>query len=251
MLKFYIRGGYVKKKRDFLFKFVSLLVCLIFILQTSSVSFAESSSEPLAPTHVNSCDKLLDSVSVEEVERTVSLENNTETIKITNQDIVKKYIEENDFEKPSNLIPAELTFVRSLSNENNQNNYSQSLAPASYYLKNKTATSACGSSVLKKVSGNSGSLTLSFSSKIAASWNTSVGVSASVVSAGVGFNVSAEYSVTQSNTIDTNGRYAEIRAYAEYTGYRFDVWESGWFGDKKVGNGTALRPVGICFVTYR
>ena len=33
--------------------------------------------------------------------------------------------------------------------------------------------------------------------------------------------------------------------------YRFDVWESGWFGDKKVGNGTALRPVGICFVTYR
>lgn len=39
--------------------------------------------------------------------------------------------------------------------------------------------------------------------------------------------------------------------YAEYTGYRFDVWESGWFGDKKVGNGTALRPVGICFVTYR
>ncbi|ACO25860.1 TPA: hypothetical protein QCR36_002283 [Bacillus cereus] len=48
-----------------------------------------------------------------------------------------------------------------------------------------------------------------------------------------------------------DGRYAEIRAYAEYTGYRFDVWESGWFGDKKVGNGTALRPVGICFVTYR
>ncbi|MDD8000052.1 MULTISPECIES: hypothetical protein [Bacillus cereus group] len=47
-----------------------------------------------------------------------------------------------------------------------------------------------------------------------------------------------------------DGRYAEIRAYAEYTGYRFDVWESGWFGDKKVGNGTALRPVGICFVTY-
>lgn len=39
--------------------------------------------------------------------------------------------------------------------------------------------------------------------------------------------------------------------YAEYTGYRFDIWESGWFGDKKVGNGTALRPVGICFVTYR
>ncbi|MGQ0514395.1 hypothetical protein ACT453_16320 [Bacillus sp. D-CC] len=29
--------------------------------------------------------------------------------------------------------------------------------------------------------------------------------------------------------------------YAEYTGYRFDVWESGWFGDKKVGNGTALK----------
>jgi hypothetical protein len=107
-----------------------------------------------------------------------------------------EFIEENDFAKPSNLIPAELTFVRSLSNENNQNNYSQSLAPASYYLKNKTATSACGSSVLKKVSGNSGSLTLSFSSKIAASWNASLGVSASVVSAGVGFNVSAEYSVT-------------------------------------------------------
>lgn len=41
--------------------------------------FAESSSEPLAPKHVNSCDKLLDSISVEEIERTVSLENNTET----------------------------------------------------------------------------------------------------------------------------------------------------------------------------
>ncbi|TKI83859.1 hypothetical protein FC701_16130 [Bacillus mycoides] len=63
--------------------------------------------------------------------------------------------------------------------------------------------------------------------------------------------MSAEYSVTQSNTINTNGRYAEISAYAEYTGYQFDVWQSGWFGDKEVGNGTALRPVGICFVTYR
>ena len=251
MLKFYIRGGFVKKKRGFLFKFVPLLVCLLFILQTSSVSFADSSSDLLETSNLNSCDKLLDSVSVEELERTVSLENNTETIKIKNSDLVKKIVEENNFEKPSNLLPSELTFVRSLSKENNQSDFSQSLAPASYYLKNKTATSACGSSVLKKVSGNSGSLTLSFSSKIAATWNASVGVSASVVSAGVGFNVSAEYSVTQSNTIDTNGRYAEIRAYAEYTGYRFDVWESGWFGDKKVGNGTALRPVGICFVTYR
>ncbi|MES1054203.1 hypothetical protein FOA24_36275 [Bacillus thuringiensis] len=82
-------------------------------------------------------------------------------------------------------------------------------------------------------------------------WNANVGISASVVSAGVGFNVSAEYSVTQSNTIDTGGRYAEIRAYAEYNGYRFDVWESGWFSDSKVGSGTALKPVGICFVTYR
>lgn len=79
MLKIHKRGGYVKKKRDFLFKFVSSLVCLIFILQTSSVSFAESSSEPLAPKHVNSCDKLLESISDKEIERTVSLENNTET----------------------------------------------------------------------------------------------------------------------------------------------------------------------------
>ncbi|PEB51566.1 hypothetical protein CON65_21040 [Bacillus pseudomycoides] len=58
-------------------------------------------------------------------------------------------------------------------------------------------------------------------------------------SAGVGFHVSADYSVTQSNTIDTNNRYANIRAYAEYNGYRFDVWESSWFSDSKVESNAA------------
>ncbi|HDR6757775.1 TPA: hypothetical protein QCV70_004735 [Bacillus cereus] len=57
--------------------------------------------------------------------------------------------------------------------------------------------------------------------KLAATCNANVGRSASVVLVEAGFNVSAEYSVTQANTIDTNRRYAEIRDLAKNTAYRF------------------------------
>ncbi|MDM5191183.1 hypothetical protein QUF93_00370 [Bacillus hominis] len=223
------------------------------MLQTSIVGHADSlsNSPSSSKNEINSCDKLLNNISSNDFERTVSVENNTEIIKVTNVNLVEKFVNESNFEKPSGRTPTEITFVRPLSQVENKSNSLQDLAPGSYYVKNRSSTAACGSSILKKISGNSGSLTLSFSGKVSATWSANAGITASAVSAGVGFNVSAEYSVTQSNTIDTNGRYAEIRAYAEYTGYHFEVWENGWFSDSKVGNGTALRPVGICFVTYR
>ncbi|PEQ56886.1 hypothetical protein CN470_29320 [Bacillus cereus] len=68
--------------------------------------------------------------------------------------------------------------------------------------------------------------------KLAATCNANVGRSTSVVSVETGFNVSAEYSITQGDTIDTNRRYAEIRDLAKNTAYRFDLFHFAFYRKK-------------------
>ncbi|WP_246005799.1 hypothetical protein [Brevibacillus gelatini] len=110
---------------------------------------------------------------------------------------------------------------------------------------------ACGVEEIQRVSGSKGTLTLTVSEKVAATFSANVSVSAEIVSAGVGFNVTSEYTVTDSNTVDTNGRFTELVAYPYYRIKYFDVYDEATFGsDNYLGSGEAWKPIGVCFAVF-
>jgi hypothetical protein len=80
-------------------------------------------------------------------------------------------------------------------------------------------------------------------------FSATVGVSAEVVSAGVGFNVQRTESVAyRSSTTVPSGACWSIRAYNVFYEYAFDVWEEPFIGaDRKIGTGTARDFRGIEF----
>jgi hypothetical protein len=81
------------------------------------------------------------------------------------------------------------------------------------------------------------------------SFSATVGVTASVVSAGVGFNVQRSESVAyRSSTQVPSGACWTIRAYNVFYEYGFEVWEEPFIGaDRKIGTGTARDFRGIEF----
>ena len=81
------------------------------------------------------------------------------------------------------------------------------------------------------------------------SFSATVGVSAEVVTAGVGFNVERSESVTyRSSTSVPNGACWTLRAYNVFSEYAFEVWQEPFIGaDKKIGSGTARDFLGIEF----
>jgi hypothetical protein len=81
------------------------------------------------------------------------------------------------------------------------------------------------------------------------SFSANVGVSASVVTAGVGFNVERSESVTyRSSTTVPSGACWTLRAYNVFYEYGFEVWQEPFIGsDFKIGAGTARNFQGIEF----
>jgi hypothetical protein len=81
------------------------------------------------------------------------------------------------------------------------------------------------------------------------SFSATVGVTAQVVSAGVGFNVERSESVTyRSSTSVPNRACWTMRAYNVFFEYGFEVWREPFIGaDTKIGAGTARDFQGIEF----
>lgn len=81
------------------------------------------------------------------------------------------------------------------------------------------------------------------------SFSANVGVSAEVVSAGVGFSVERSESVTyRSSAVVPSGACWTIRAYNVFFEYSFEVWVEPFIGsDRKIGSGTARDFQGIEF----
>jgi hypothetical protein len=81
------------------------------------------------------------------------------------------------------------------------------------------------------------------------SFSATVGVNASVVSAGVGFNVQRSETVAyRSSTTVPSGACWSIRAYNVFFEYAFEVWEEPFIGaDRKIGTGTARDFRGVEF----
>lgn len=100
------------------------------------------------------------------------------------------------------------------------------------------------SSVYHWETSGRGPLELSANYTNQAVWDATVEVDASIVSASVGFSLSESWSFSSSTTYTPpNGKFGWIRAYKKYREYDFDIYE----GNKKVGTGYVLKPIGVIF----
>jgi len=124
---------------------------------------------------------------------------------------------------------------------------------AYYYISNKTGPSeAWGTTRIATTSGGPGpgTLTLGQTVTVSNSFSANVGVTAGVVSAGLGFNVtvSTQWSCSYAAQIPS-GQHATINAYPVYDCYSYDVWYNPKIGDAyKAGNGSAKQSVGVAYV---
>lgn len=92
---------------------------------------------------------------------------------------------------------------------------------------------------------------MTISQGLSATFSSSVSVNASVVTAGVGFDVAETFNVSDSQNISVpKGKRGEIIAHPIYLVKEFEVWSKGWFSDSLLGSGTAYKPIGVCFATY-
>lgn len=92
-------------------------------------------------------------------------------------------------------------------------------------------------------------LGLSVNRTVSASYSTNLGVSASVVSASVGYGVTSSYGVSSSTSMYVpNGKLGTLRAYTSYKKHRWNVWDDPCVGsDKYIGVGYSFKPNGVYF----
>lgn len=94
-------------------------------------------------------------------------------------------------------------------------------------------------------------LTLSINEGESATWSATGGVSASVVSASVGFSVTQSYNVTATGgpvNVPSGHRWSMV-AYPTYSGDDFQVWVNPFIGSAyQAGSGYAGKPIGADFV---
>ncbi|MCG0239428.1 MAG: hypothetical protein L6E13_09565 [Firmicutes bacterium] len=121
------------------------------------------------------------------------------------------------------------------------------------YVQNVTWSEACDPRPIRKSSGvGPAILTMKVEERVPARWHAIPAISAPAVGAAVGFDVTATYpvSVTQRTTIP-DGRLRVVAAHPLYDVATFEVWYRSWLGAARpLGEGTAARPAGLCFVVY-
>ncbi|PTQ57883.1 MAG: hypothetical protein BSOLF_0394 [Candidatus Carbobacillus altaicus] len=123
-----------------------------------------------------------------------------------------------------------------------------------YYIQTTGTGQACGVEVLRdSYYYGPATATMTVTESVSAKWSANVGISASVVNAGVGFDVTESYTVSDSYNINVPPGYvAEIIAHPIYNVVTFDVWYDPMIGNPyKTGSGDAMKPIGVCLVQYR
>lgn len=120
-----------------------------------------------------------------------------------------------------------------------------------FELRNIRKSGACGIEPLWITTGKGpGTLRQARSYSISATFSTEVSVDAEFISASLGFDVTAEYTVEDGMELELEaGEYGEIISYPMYRIYSFEIWEVDTFFDDYLGDGTAWKPIGICYVT--
>lgn len=103
----------------------------------------------------------------------------------------------------------------------------------------------CGTSKIQKTSGQGKTtLVLSVEESVETELSTEVKVEIKVVSAAVGFSVTKKRTITDQTRFEVpKGKMGYVEAYPLYDAYPLHIYE----GKKKVGSGSVMRPVGVCF----
>lgn len=232
-----IYGKLFKKKTSpkiLLLTFTSFILALttMFILSTSLANAATVKSSNNSPNHN-------------------SLKNKQVTTFIPKNK--KHFIQKQGWEKPNQN--AELVKVVRVNDKNTNNiNNKNNVSTFGWYYKIKNVDyrgQTCGTKVQARTSGTGGAdgdLILKQTVSVSNSFSTNVNVSASTVSAGVGFNVTKTISRTTGRTVHTHGKSYQIIAYDDFETKHFQVYNL--FGSK-VGDGMAFRQVGFCYAIYQ
>jgi hypothetical protein len=210
---------------------LSLIVSLVALLGFQSATFAKP-KEPSTPT------------SPQVVEKIVP-ENPDE------------FIKEKGWEKPTK--DAKLVEVVRVSAPAPTSDPNSTVTPmwgsGLYVKKIGGERDACGTTVRARVSGvgnANGVLQLIQTVTVSNTFSANASVSAEVVSAGVGFDVSKSWTTTASYSVNTGGKNYQIVAYDDYRLQDFEIWDDPYIGsDYKVGSGTAKRQVGFCYAVYQ
>jgi len=93
-------------------------------------------------------------------------------------------------------------------------------------------------------------LKVEVSRSVSATFSANYGVSAEVVSAGVGYSVTASYSVSSSGSWDVPaGTYGRLEAYALHDKHSWEIWEDdcGTPTDTYKGSGNSWKPNGSVY----
>jgi hypothetical protein len=94
--------------------------------------------------------------------------------------------------------------------------------------------------------------TMTVSDSVSASFSTTVGLSSVVVSAEIGFDVTATYSISDSQNISVPyGKTYNVKAYVNNQKKSFEIWEDDLLFDDYLGTGETYKPIGVIFVIYR
>lgn len=106
---------------------------------------------------------------------------------------------------------------------------------------------------VEETGSSGGTLTLSQSVTVGNSFNASIGISAKVVSATVGYNVSHSWTSTASyaEKIEKDNHKTVINAYNRYMTRHFEVWKKGLFSDSLQTHSASDRHVGFRFDVLR
>lgn len=222
-----------------------LLVSLLF----SSTSFAATEESPsLKPT--KSTVACYDQRNLKLTQENLSFDQSEKTQEFVPID-QEKLLKETGWEKPTPNAQIEKV-IRVSSVEDTQKSLEAPLADWQWLVvKDGMERDGCGVTVRARTSGTgdrtNGKLILEQSVKVGNSYSTNVGVSASVISAGVGYNVSAEWTATAKREVDTGYQNYQIVAYDDF---RIQSFKS-YYTQIYKGSGTAYRQVGFCFVVWR
>ncbi|ERI11811.1 hypothetical protein [Aneurinibacillus aneurinilyticus] len=176
-------------------------------------------------------------------------------IEIIKPEDPEEFIKEMGWEKPTpNAKLDHIVRIRPSDNgaAHNQQKIDEDLTAKAlgYSIKVTRQSSSCGVQPKARVSGTGnidGNLVLSQTVEVSNSFSSNTSVSAEVVTASVGFDVTEKKSKTAQYTVNTNGKNYQIVAYDDFDRFEFDVYLFG----AKTGTGVASKQVGFCYAAYQ
>lgn len=235
-------------KSKFLKPMFSFLLAFLLLLQGSVTAIASSESSSLG------CTALSDALNNAQESKVITSKNGTNVLEITDPKVLEKL--ESSVPRPEGKKLVGVAIAYSQSHNPSLLNDGPVLTPQAltgYYLKNITSSVACGADTIRQSTYKGpATATMTVTERLSATWSTNTGISASVVSAELGFEVTEEHEVSDSYQIQVpSGKTYTIVARPFFRTYNFEVWYDPLFGDDyKAGSGYALKPVGVCFYLY-